>query len=365
MGLFSRNNKIEKPKVVLELRSPSCPITAIVEQDNRTAYFYLFGDNEDFGVKSCWIRNLSKAPEEIEVKLMEKGVPPMLTKEFCKFPEGQGRLSEKNLEIVWLEEGDGAALLENGEILCVIPSWGCDGGFYGYARDCTGEGSFAWELSEDNEMRKRVKNAVSFIKTWDKEENPFQSLQPKILNYYAEIFGESEKYYAIDNSEWPPKGLYVYEGKEKIVFATVAVSLRPQPKIEMYYEVPDKVNRIELGIILKSGLTNEQINNVASLISGITTIPWDYITFLAEGHTVEFQTGISEKFKYAVLTNKLKLLPQINLPAFGNSETNFLWIVPVSDREWTVMKESGSQVILDKLDVIGEEIFSLNREEVV
>ncbi|AWK03459.1 hypothetical protein HYN56_04165 [Flavobacterium crocinum] len=365
MGLFSRNNKIEKPKVILELRSPSCPITAIVEQDNRTAYFYLFGDNEDFGVKSCWIRNLSKAPEEIEVKLMEKGVPPMLPNEFCKFPDGQESLNEKNLEIVWLEEGDGAALLENGDILCVIPSWGGEEGFFGYARDCNGQGNFAWELTEDNEMRKRVNNAVSFIKEWNEEVNPFQSLQPKILHYYDDIFGESEKYYAIDNSEWPPKGLYVYEGQEKIVFATVAVSLRPQPKVEMYYEDPGKVNRIEIGLILKSGLTNDEINNVASLISGITTIPWDYITFLAEGHTVEFQNIVSNKFKYAVLTNKLKLLPQMNVPAFGDSKTNFLWIVPVSDNEWTVMKESGSKFILDKLDTIGEEIFSFERQEVV
>lgn len=366
MGLFSRNNnKIEKPEVVLEFRSPSCPITAIVEQDNRTAYFYLFGDNEDFGVKSCWIRNLTVAPEMIEVKLMEKGVPPMLPKEFCKFPQGQELLNESNLEVIWLQEGDGAALLENGEILCVIPSWGGDGEFYGYARDCKGTGPFAWELSEDNEMQKRVKDAASFIKEWEEEGNPFQLIQPKILDYYDEIFGKSEKYYAIDNSEWPPKGLYVYEGPEKIVFATVAVSLRSQPKIEMYFENPEKVNRIELGIILKSGLTNEQINSVASFVSGTTAIPWDYITFLAEGHTIEFQTAVSEKFKYAVLTNKLKVLPQMNVPAFGNSKTNFLWIVPVSDTEWEVMKESGSQFILDKLDDIGEEIFNLNREEVV
>ncbi|WP_433834392.1 suppressor of fused domain protein [Flavobacterium anhuiense] len=365
MGLFSRNNKIERPKVILELRSPSCPITAIVEQDNRVAYFYLFGDNEDFGVKSCWIRNLIKAPDEIEVKLMEKGVPPMLTKEFCKFPEGQVAVNAKDLEIVWLEEGDGAALLENGQILCVIPSWGGDAGFLGYARDCIGQGNFAWELAEDNEMRKRVKNAVSFIKAWGEEENPFQSLQPKILNYYDEVFGESVKYYAIDNSEWPPKGLYVYEGEEKIVFATVAVALRPQPKIEMYFEDSSRINRIEIGIMLKTGLTNDEINNVASLISGITTIPWDYITFLGEGHTVEFQNIVSEKFKYAILTKKLKLLPPMNVPSFGDSQTNFLWIVPVSDREWRVIKESGSQVVLDKLTAIGEEIFNFEREEVV
>ncbi|MBL0736385.1 suppressor of fused domain protein [Flavobacterium sp. GN10] len=365
MGLFSRNNKIEKPKVLLELRSHSCPITAIVEQDNRTVYFYLFGDNEDFGMKSCWVRNLIEAPEKIETKLMEKGVSPMQTKEFCKFPKGQEALIADNSEIVWLEEGDGAALLENGEILCVIPSWGGDGGFYGYARDCKGTGDFAWELSEDNEMRKRVGSAIEFFAAWDEDLNPFQLIQPEILKYYDEMFGKSEKYFAIDGPEGPPKGLYVLEGNEKTVFATVAVSLRPQPKVEMYYEDPDEVNRIELGAILKSGLTNEQVNDVAGLISGITTTPWDYITFLAEGHTVEFQTTISEKFKYAVLTNKLKVFPQMNFSGYANSKISFLWIVPISEREWEIMKESGSQVILDKLDAIGEEIFNFEREEVV
>ncbi|WP_125718208.1 suppressor of fused domain protein [Flavobacterium ustbae] len=366
MGLFSRNsNKIEKPKVLLEVRSPNCPITAVVEQDNRTAYFYLFGDHEDFGIKSCWIRNLTAAPEEIETKLMEKGVPPMLIKEFCKFPEGQSPLREQNLEVVWLEEGDGAALLENGEILAIIPSWGGNDGFLGYARDCKGEGHFAWELSTDNEMHQRVKSASAFVKAWDEEVNPFQFLQPEILNYYDEIFGQSDKYYAIDNSEWPPKGLYVYEGAEKIVFAIVAVSLRPQPKIEMYFENSSEINRIELGIILRTGLTNDQINNVASLVSGITAIPWDNITFLAQGHTVEFHTTASEKFKYGILTNKLKVLPKMNVPAFGNSKTSFLWVVPISDREWELLRESGSQELLDKLDEIGEEIFSFEREEVV
>jgi len=366
MGLFSRNNnKIEKPKVILELRSPGCPITAIVEQDNRTAYFYLFGDNEDFGTKSCWIRNLNAAPDEIETKLMEKGVPPMLTKEFCKFPEGQEELNANNLEIVWLEEGDGAALLENGEILCIIPAWGGNGGFYGYARDCKGTGDFAWELSEDNEMHTRVKRSTEFLKSWDEEVNPFMFLQPEILNYYDTIFGKSEKYYAIDNSEWPPKGLYVNQGAEKVVFATVAVSLRPQPKIEMYFENTSDVNRIELGVIIKSALNNDQVNKIASSISGMTAIPWDYVTFLAEGHTVGFQTGVNEKFNFGILTNKLKVLPEVKLPQYRESNTTFLWVVPISSRERAEMIESGVEGVLAKLDDIGEEIFSLNREEVV
>ncbi|KAF2080460.1 suppressor of fused domain protein [Flavobacterium sharifuzzamanii] len=39
--------------------------------------------------------------------------------------------------------------------------------------------------------------------------------------------------------------------------------------------------------------------------------------------------------------------------------------MPVSERELEVMKESGSQAVLSKLDGIGEEIFNLNRKEVV
>lgn len=60
-----------------ELRSPNCPITAIVEQDNQVAYFYLWGDEDvDFGTKSCWIRNLGEAPIETNLKQMEAGFPP-------------------------------------------------------------------------------------------------------------------------------------------------------------------------------------------------------------------------------------------------------------------------------------------------
>lgn len=186
-------------------------------------------------------------------------------------------------------------------------------------------------------MHTRVKRSAEFLKSWDEEMNPFRILQPEILDYYDEIFGKSEKYFGIDNAEWPPKGLYVNQGAEKVVFATVAVSLRPQPKIEMYFENTGDVNRIELGVILQSALNNDQVNKIGSSISGMTAIPWDFVTFLAEGHTVEFQTGVSEKFNFAILTNRLKALPEVKLPDYRGSSTNFLWIVPISNRERTEM----------------------------
>lgn len=365
MGLFSKKKKeFVKPEVLIEDKSHSCPITAVVEQDNRVAYFYLWGENEQYGVKSCWIRNLSEAPEKREGKLLKKGVPPMMPATFCRFPNGQDKLKKENLKVVWLEEGDGAALLENDEIIAIIPSWSGHGGFYGYARDCIGSGDFAWELGDKNEMPDRIQKSSEFIDLWDKELNPFQELQPRILKNYEELFGKSDRYFTIDNNEWPPKGLYLQDGANKTIFATVAVSLRPQPAVEMYTENRNDINRIELGLILNSDLSEQQINEIASWISGQASLPWNNITFLGEGHTINFEIFKSSKMDSVVLTNKLDVLPKVNLTDYRDSKINFLWMVPISSKERDKIMNEGSENVLIELNKIGDEIFNLERTEI-
>lgn len=366
MGLFSRKGKEpEKPEVLLSLRSHSCPITAIVEQDNRVAYFYLWGDTEQFGVKSCWIRNLSEAPKQREEKLMNKGIPPMMPKAYCKHPEGQAKLNKEDLEIVWLEEGDGAALLERGAIVAIIPAWSGQSDFSGYARDCIGTGDFAWELGAQNEMPARIASAREFFNSWHATVNPFQTLQPELLSIYEEIFGKSDRYFAIDREEWPPKGVYLQVGERRIVFATVAVSLRPQPAAEMYVDNRNNVNRIELGLIVNTGLAEERIKEIASWISGQTNIPWDNITFLGEGHTINFDAFQSPTLHAVLLTSKLDKLPEVALPDYRGSVTNFLWMVPISARERDKIMADGSESVIPLLNQIGEEIFNLDRQQVV
>jgi hypothetical protein len=51
-------------------------------------------------VKSCWVRNLKEAPNQQEKALMDKGIAPMQTKSFCKFPEGQEKLDKDSLSVV-------------------------------------------------------------------------------------------------------------------------------------------------------------------------------------------------------------------------------------------------------------------------
>ena len=362
----SKEEAFQKPEVLLEEPSPSCPITAVIEQDNRVAYFYLWGpENSSFGVKSCWIRNLKPAPNKMEEKLMEKGIPPMLPKAFCKFPEGQERLDKNDLTIVWTEEGDAAALLVKNEIVAIIPIWSGHNGFFGYAKDCQGEGSFAWEITATNAFVERIAESRSYWGLWNDELNPFQIQQPVILMAYDENFGSHDRYYAIDNDKWPPKGLYLRKGESKTIFATVGVSLLPMPVVEMYYENRSERNRIELGIILDAVFSDNEIQQMAEWISGQSAIPWDNITFLGEGHTINFDPFNSTKFNAVVLTNQLDVLPNPALDDYRGSKVNLLWMVPISEKERNEIMEHGSDGIIGKLNQIGDRVFSLEREEVI
>lgn len=362
----SEEDEFQQPEILLEEQSPLCPITAIVEQDNRVVYFYLWGSEEsDFGVKSCWVRNLKMAPDKLEEKLIKKGIPPMLPKAFCKQPDGQGKIDKNDLAIVWTEEGDAAALILKNEIISIIPSWGGQNGFFGYAKDCIGHGDFAWELSESNAFIKRIEKCLEFWKSWENELSPFNIQQPLILKSYEQVFGAHDKYYAIDGNKWPPRGLYLRQGTSKTVFATVGLSLIPMPMVEMHSENRFESNRIELGILLDASLSEKAIQQIAEWISWQVTIPWKNITFLGEDHSIGFPQIDNSKLNSVILTNKITSLPVPELEPYRDSKINFLWMVPISEKERDVMINNGSDSILEKLNEIGEEIFSLDRQEVV
>lgn len=360
----SQEEEIQKPEVLLEERSPLCPITAIVEQDISVVYFYLWGaETTGFGVKSCWVRNLKPAPDKISESQLKKGIPPMQTRSFCKFPEGQKKLNKEDLTIIWLEEGDGAALLLNQEIIAIIPAWSGFGGFSGYARDCIGQGDLSWELKPNNEMFRRVRFADKSWQAWESEPSPFSAEQPRILEIYNEQFGKSEKYFAIDGMEWPPRGLYLRIGEIKSVFATVGLSLFPMPAIEM--QVPNRMDlhRIELGMVLNKKITDKETKNLADWISGQAAIPWENITFLGEGHTINFEVFDGEKFNSVLLTNNLDCLPTPDLGTYRRSKVNFLWMIPITKNERAHVIEHGSEELLYKLNKIGDAVFSLDRDE--
>lgn len=289
----------------------------------------------------------------------------MLTSTFCRFPEGQAFLKTEDLEIVWLEEGDGAALLENGEIIAIIPSWSGNGDFFGYAKDCSGQGEFCWELTESNILIDRVRNAKEFWSLWNDEPTPFQIRQPQLLNSYQEILGNSDKYFAIDGNEWPPKGLFLKTGEFNDVFVTVGLSLFPMPVVEMYSETPNEINRIELGLILKSGLNESELNGLANWISGQADIPWKRITWMGNGHTITFMKLKNTKITSVILVKDLKVLPKLDLEDYRGSKINILWMIPITENERNHVIKNGCELLIEKLNHLGREVFNIYRPEIL
>ena len=170
------------------------------------AYFYLYSDeNQDFGMKSCWVRNLQPAPEEVDKVLMEAGHAPMMPREFCKHPEGLPPFEKEELHIAWMEEGDAAALVYKGDIMAIIPAWGGINNFSGFAREALGQGDLAWEIQKGNVLPDRVIRAHEFWGQWQGIDNPFNEQYPVQMELFEKHLGKTELFYAPQNMKNSPR----------------------------------------------------------------------------------------------------------------------------------------------------------------
>jgi Suppressor of fused protein (SUFU) len=333
------------PQTLIAQVSPNGNIEAIVEQDERVAFFYLHGAPDiDFGVRSCWVRNLRPAPSSLDVAGMREGATPMLPLQHCVHPEGAVPLRPDDLSVVWFEEGDGAALLERGEVLAIIPSWSGQGGFEGYARDCSSESTLCWPLLPTNALHDRVNSARNYWAAWDRNETPWDQVQKAEMAAYSTHLGAYEKYYGIDGGEWPPRALLRIPSPGGLSLVTVGVCLRPQPAVELVTEKPEEYRRVEIG----GGLASEAISHFeafARYIGGQANLPWSVYSWLGPGHTIPCDAFPGTEFTAVVLVRHLSGFPDVKLPPFREEPVNLLWMIPITstEREYA-MRNSGEQL---------------------
>lgn len=350
---FLSKKKDMEPRMLIESNSPNCDIQAIVEEDNRCVYFYLFGQpkyQEKF-MSTCWVRNYEKALKDTDIQAMREGKAPMLSADYCNHPNGAERLDASKLEIVWFEEGDGAALLYNNEILSIIPAWSslqCPG----YSRDCKKESEYAWPLGNpsDNVLYQRVRKAKTFWDNWN--ENSWSEMQTAYLQVIESSFGKYDKYYAIDGGHWPPKAMVTINKDNLTYIVTLGVSLIPQPKVEMYYDEPKQYRRFELGLVIETELLNKNKNGLLSYISGQTSLPWNCLTWLAHGHTIPCDQiwPDNREFPYVLLlsSNKTNKVPSIDFPLNKEDIVNILWLVPITSSEKKFAEDNGSETLIQR-----------------
>lgn len=347
---------MSQPEILIEEVSPNGNVFAIVEQTESCCYFYLHGhESTSFGVKSCWVRNFNAAPEQLDVSSMRSGESPMLPRSHCRHPNGASKFGKSELNVIWAEEGDAAALTHNEELVAVIPSWSGTKGFHGYARDCISESPLCWELGtpETNVQFARYERASKFWRLWSEDQNPWPRLRDELCGSLERAFGRHSNYYAIDGGNWPPKAILRIPAPGRVVLATIGVSIRPQPKVEMHYEDPSSHRRIELGIGLDASLSDDAIKKFASYISAQSNLPWSNFTFLGHGHTIpsDIAAELSGGCLPFVLLVKTSLgSPAVGLPRFQDDPASLLWMIPISERERQFAEANGSSELVSRLE---------------
>ncbi|PQO34063.1 suppressor of fused domain protein [Bremerella cremea] len=336
-------------ELLLEQLNPNGNVQAVVESAGGVINFYLWSDPElEAPMKTVWVRNLAPAPDKLDVEGMQEGRPPLNPIQFCRHPEGLAAPNADDLRVIWLPEGNGAALVEREEILAIIPPWSGVDGFDGFARDQVGEGPVAWELSDDNVLIKRFRDADAYWQSWE-DDSPWGSVQNQLLSQVEERFGPHEKYYAIDGGNWPPKALVRIPYEDGTLLVTLGVSLRPQPNVELSHENPEDYRRIELGVLLPHSWNDEQILAFGSNLSGNAGYPWSNYTWLGSGHSIPCSRWSDPQFSMAILSHEHPRLEKLELgPVFGDP-VNLLWYLPITGSERQIAIEEGSQRLLEQL----------------
>lgn len=328
---------MNEPEVIIFERSPFGNLDAIVQQDGRTLYFYLAG-GESHPTKACWLGNLIKGPLEINTEEMEQGIPPLIPRIHCDHPEGRSIPAEDDLEIVWFEEGNGAAVLDSGSVIGIIPPWSGVEKFAGYARDCLAETAVAWPMPQTNSMQRRIDRAKSF---WDSfsNGNPFGELQPRLLEAFEMRFGTQQNYWAIDGEEFPNRGLLQASHKGKTTFVTVGMSLFPLPDIEMYVENPSVQRRVEIAFQVDEKHVNKQLTDeVSQSMARLASMPWRKLTWFGHQHSCEFRLESIPGQHFALFF----MDPREPVLSYRDDPVQTLWLVPIDESDLNALKANNS-----------------------
>lgn len=354
MGIFDFfKKKNTRQNLLIESYSPVCPLKVIIDESNNSTYMYLVQVNDNKEVievkAACWLCNHIKAPSDIDNKFSTNGLQPVLSAEFCKHPDGINSLNKKDIEVVWFEEGDGAGVIYQGNILGIIPPW-VEDTFPVFASGCSKESYLVLPLiKEDNVLWDRLLKAKQF---WHDFDNDFWvDFKDKSLSILENQFGPHVKYYAIDGGFFPPKALVKFEVKGVTYLITLGVSLIPQPTVESYTKTPETKRRIEIALAIETNTFNKNEESILGYISDISKLSWNNFSWLGHGHTISATDIFSSDLTNVLCigANEYTKLPSIDLPSINGDTTNILWLMPLTEEETNVKKTTGIDAFCEKL----------------
>ncbi|MFC9977207.1 suppressor of fused domain protein [Spirillospora sp. NPDC127200] len=353
--------------VVRDSVSPYGSRRLVIETDGAVTAAYL-KDARDTVVGAVWAANHQAAPAEPDLDRMDAGLAPLMPASHVRTPEGRGPLAADDLEVVWFEEGDGAAVLERGEPLLVLPGWAdVARGVPGYSRDATGPGPFAFPLDDEiEEFTARVEQAREHWKTVAAD-GSWADYQQSVLGHLLQRLGPGGHYWhdvgrrltpgnagaapVVGVSERPAR-----KDREFTVLSTVGMSRQRMPTVELYEEDVAPHSRIELAVA-----TTMPSQRAGSVFPWLAQYPWRSVTWFAPGDVVkwyhEAQTfplgGDDAAWEGVLLLDDPGRLAGPVAPGLAGltagDPVRWLWLVPISGEEYRYAKSEGSDALVRRL----------------
>jgi hypothetical protein len=297
----------------------------------------------------------------VDLGVLSSGQAPQMPADHTKHPQGRPLLDPEALSALWLEEGDGVAVLEHGTPIALIPGWSdMSTGMPGYASDIIGQTPFGWSLDQALEgLHPRIAEAQRFW-SWRSDPATWASYRQAVFGHLLGRLGPGGKYWDVSGgrpplvgvSERPPTAQRPYT-----VLSTVGMSCQRMPVIEQAGEGAAGRARIELALA-----TTMPSAEAARIFLWLAQYPWREVTWLGAGHSVPwyhepgtFPLGGTGGGNSAVLLldEPGRLLgpdvPQLGGFTVSGAPVRWLWLVPISERERLLAADRGSGRLVTQL----------------
>lgn len=360
--------------LIAEVWNQQRTLMAIVEQDSRTAYFYIWPAElfrTQYAVRGCWVRNLSPAPAQEDREALEQGIAPLLSAEYCRTLEAEPPLDANGLQIIWEPGDEGAALWYYGQLLAVIPGWSLyQQKQISFSAGCIKANRLTSPLGSAS-TNQHYATAVDHRQFWREwQEGPaWDKFQQAMLSHYQSRFGAEVKYYAIDQGNWPPMAIAQYWHEEVWYFFTLGMSIRPMPQVNhLFDELAPQYRRIEIGMAIDSNImTEHSAVQMASALAEFAPLPWSRLTWIGDCHTLASEMT-PQGFTSFLLAQDLASEDQrIKLPKNAGDPVKLLWATPITANEqhFACQDEYGGHQLLKRLRAEGNSHIFRPRQEVV
>ena len=275
------------PQVLLRETNPYGTRRASVLRGDGDTYLYVedLTGEADETVTAVWVANHAPAPVDAH-QPEPPGTPPRMATSGTIHPEGCPPFAE--LSMVWFEEGDAVALVDEHGVVAVTPGWAGSDGFYGYSRNARGRCHLAWELTPDVATLIDTKVADS-REFWEWRRGPaWSDIRASGLAHLEAAVGRQEAAWPVGDFRFPEiiASRHRFGDRDIWVTATTGLSAQRMPGVEQYHDDPARFSRIELAVARRHP---DDVG--AELLRALGAVPFGRVTWLGEGHTVGGAAG--------------------------------------------------------------------------